>query len=314
MNKDENILLAKWLEGNITSEELKQLQQEVDLPTLNQVLNRQKNFELEVRSTEDMWADFEKRQPQKSEQHKNTKSPKKTPSNNRPWLLVFLFATALATGIWFFFNQKPATKKTKTSPAKTETIIYADGTKVHISPNSSVEYDETNWASKREIRLDGQAFFEVEKGSPFRVITQQGIVEVYGTQFDIWEMGDLMRVQCFEGTIKVSSGGQSKELKQNQKIFIDKSALQKIENIVSSQPDWMQSQRIYQKMPLRWVLKDLERFYDIKTNTTAVSIADNFAGVIPTNDLTKALTYLTKTVNWNYEIKDKTIYFTAIKE
>jgi len=127
-------------------------------------------------------------------------------------------------------------------------------------------------------------------------------------------MDGLMNVQCFEGTIKVTSGGQSKIVKANQQLFVNENKLQDVEAVTSNQPDWMEEQRVYRKVPLRGVLKDLERFYDVKTDVTTVSINNDFGGIIPTNDLDKALNYLTKTLNWTYEIKDKTIYFSPNSE
>ena len=305
MKKEDDTLLAKWLEGNVTPSELQQLQQEVDLPALEQLLAQQKTFDLAIRPNEEMWQDFQKRL---------SKTPKKSSLNKPAWFIGGLVVLMMMIGLlWYYFNQNK-NQKIETPPAKTEIKVYADGTKIHLSPKSRIEYNETTWTSQRKVNLDGQAFFEVEKGNPFVVTTAQGTIEVLGTQFDIWEMGTLMRVQCFEGNVKVTSGETSTVLKQNQQIIVNKNGLEKVEDIVDSQPDWMQDHRVYQKIPLRWVLKDLERFYGIKTDATTLSTQDDFGGIIPTNDLDKALDFLTKPINWTYEIKDKTIYFTAKKE
>ena len=299
--KEENTLLAKWLEGNINPDELQELQKEYDLSKLEKVLKRQKEFDITTRSNEVMWEDFEKRVANLEHNKKNKKISKNI-------IIGFIFISIFAIGAWFYFNNN-APKKIETPPAKTEEIKYADGTKIHISPNSSIEYDEKKWATHRTIYLDGQAFFEVEKGSPFIVKTKEGEIEALGTKFDVWEIDGLMNVQCFEGSIKVISGGASKILTANQQVFVTENKLEKVEAMELNQPDWLQAQRIYKKVPLRGVLNDIERFYGVKIDATTVSIDNNFGGVIPTNDFDKALNYLTKSLNWTYSIKDKTIYF-----
>jgi transmembrane sensor len=42
-----------------------------------------------------------------------------------------------------------------------------------------------DWSKERTLSLEGEAFFEVQKGSKFSVVTSDGIVEVLGTSFDV---------------------------------------------------------------------------------------------------------------------------------
>jgi len=300
----EDTLLAKWLAGNITPDELEQLRKEVDLPSLEKILKQQEKLELEIQPTEMMWEEFEK---------ENITSTKKEVPKKQKWWIWAILGLLILGGFWFYFSREKE-QKIETPPAKTETKLFADGTQIQVSPGSSVKFNEGNWNTQRTIALDGQAFFDVEKGSPFIVTTEQGKIEVLGTQFDVWEMGDRMRVQCYEGRVKISKGNSSVTLSANQQVFVNKNRVGSVEMISNNLPDWMQQQRTYQKMPLRWVLKDIERFYDVKTDASQVSLDDDFGGVIKTDDLNKALDYLTRSINWNYEIKDKTIYFIPAKE
>jgi len=168
--QEENTLLAKWLAGNISPTELQELQKEYDLSKLEQVLNRQKKFDITTHTDEAMWEDFEKRVA-------NSEKTQKTKKINKNFIIGFILITIFAIGTWFYFNKNSnSSQKIKTPPAKTQEIQYADGTKIHLSPSSSVEYDEQKWTDQRTINLDGQAFFVVEKGNPFVVLTQQGKV------------------------------------------------------------------------------------------------------------------------------------------
>jgi transmembrane sensor len=61
-----------------------------------------------------------------------------------------------------------------------------DGSKVFLNANSRLSYSE-NFATKRELSLEGEAFFEVrkDKSSPFRVKANGTVTEVLGTTFDV---------------------------------------------------------------------------------------------------------------------------------
>lgn len=316
MSDKENILLAKWLAGEISVDELKTLQKHVNLSKLERVLKRQDTFELEVKPNDDMWEDFQQGLEVSSTQNRSLQnanvphgiSNKTTRSLFLKLGALFLLLSAIGGLIWHFMPNR-SIQKIETPTTKTETIQYADGTQIHISPLSTVTYDNSKWDNRRDVILEGQAYFEVVKGSKFQVLTLQGKVEVLGTKFDIWEMDSIMRVQCFEGKVKVSGGNKSITISKNEQVFVRGNKLGNVEEIVTSQPDWMQNQRYYQKIPLQSVLKDIERFYGVKTNASAVKITDHFGGVIPTDDLKKALDYLTKSVNWTYENKESTIYF-----
>ena len=305
MNSDNDILLAKWLEGKITPEELQKLQQIYNLELLEQTLKRQEAFEIETVSNETMWKDFEK---------KIGTQPLQPSSKNRIWFLILVIVLFSLLGSWFYFSNKNNGQEIQTPPAKTETKLYADGTQIHLSPNSKIEYDEAAWLEQRIIQLDGQAYFNVAKGNPFIVKTEQGTVEVLGTQFDIWEMGDMMQVQCYEGSVRVSTGSQSITLSPKQQVLVNKNRLSNVKSIDITQPNWMQQKLVYEKMPLRWVFKDLERFYNKKINTTKVDINDEFSGLIRLKDeISEALNYLNLS-DWTYEVKDETIYLLPKKE
>ena len=51
---------------------------------------------------------------------------------------------------------------------KTKTVTLNDGTKVHLNAGTTLSYSKNFNSTNREVTLNGEAFFEVEKGSsPF---------------------------------------------------------------------------------------------------------------------------------------------------
>jgi len=298
MSNDKDTLLAKWLVGEITPDELLQLKKEVDLDALKEVLDQQKNFDLEVRPAAEMWDEFEANLP----------TPEKTTSLfNWRGLAVVLIILALIGGLLYFMLNRG--ERVVAPPGKTQTIPYADGSRVELSPGSELTYDESKWDEQRELELKGQAFFDVSKGSPFKVQTPSGTVEVLGTSFDIWAFDDLMRVQCFTGKVRVthSTTNESAVLAPREAVFINKSDLSGVDSVEFDRPDWLRKVSIYQKTPTRYVIKDIERFYNIDVDPGNIDLNQYFSGIIPLSDIDKALDYLTKTMQWTYERKDTNI-------
>ena len=51
---------------------------------------------------------------------------------------------------------------------KTKTVSLNDGTKVHLNAGTTLSYSKNFNSTSREVTLNGEAYFEVEKGSsPF---------------------------------------------------------------------------------------------------------------------------------------------------
>lgn len=81
-----------------------------------------------------------------------------------------------------------------------------DGSSVVLHKNSSLKYPSHFSASKREVFLTGEAFFEVTKNpdQPFFVYAGELVAKVHGTSFSIKAMADGKRVLVAVKTGKVS--------------------------------------------------------------------------------------------------------------
>ncbi len=89
-----------------------------------------------------------------------------------------------------------------------EKVSLPDGSKVHLNANSTLTLDK-DWSeeSLRSVRLEGEAFFEVQKrpesGSRFQVHTGDMVIEVLGTKFNVQNRGIKTNVFLEEGKIKL---------------------------------------------------------------------------------------------------------------
>jgi len=87
-----------------------------------------------------------------------------------------------------------------------------DGTRVWLNAASSLTYPSSfAGAKERRVTLKGEAYFEVahQKDQPFRVVTNQQILEVLGTHFNLNAYADEpdQKTTLLEGSVKIKSNG-----------------------------------------------------------------------------------------------------------
>lgn len=84
----------------------------------------------------------------------------------------------------------------------------ADGTKIWLNAASSVKFPVSFQGSKRNVELQGEAYFEVakDKAHPFVVKSIDQEVEVLGTHFNlkVYENGVHTKTTLLEGSVKVN--------------------------------------------------------------------------------------------------------------
>ena len=79
---------------------------------------------------------------------------------------------------------------------QTATITLPDNTEVWINSDSRLSYRTRGWKNKRSVRLEGEAFFNVTRGSGFTVEFEIGFIEVFGTSFNLFARQNNFEVIC----------------------------------------------------------------------------------------------------------------------
>lgn len=96
----------------------------------------------------------------------------------------------------------------KTLVRKDGWLTLDDGTVVHLNGDSRLFFPEHFGHSKRDVILDGEAYFMVakDKSRPFIVHTVHGDVKEYGTEFNVAAYkGKPTEVVLVEGSVSVTS-------------------------------------------------------------------------------------------------------------
>jgi len=98
----------------------------------------------------------------------------------------------------------------RTRPGEVMRLAFPDGSRAVLSGASALEVPRDYGHATREMRLDGQAYFEVADvpSSPFRVRTARMVVEDLGTRFVITSYPDDERaeVAVAQGSVAVTTG------------------------------------------------------------------------------------------------------------
>ena len=144
--------------------------------------------------------------------------------------------------------------------------ILPDGSEIKLNAASEVSYHPYWWKLKRELNFEGEAFFNVKKGSAFKVISNAGTTEVLGTSFNISTRNSGYTVLCSTGRVRVTENlnGQEVIIEPNMMAFIDDNGLKvKKEVDESLHLGWMLGKFNFNAVSLLYVFEELERQYDI---------------------------------------------------
>lgn len=216
------------------------------------------------------------------------------------WLNPLLkIAAVLLIGFSIFYYNTTLDTKIKTDIAQEITLSLPDASTVELNAQTTLTYNKKSWSDKRDISLNGEAFFKVAKGSKFRVITTDGIVSVLGTQFNINQRDEYFEVTCYEGLVKVNYESDSLNLKPGQRFLILNGTI-KNEIVYTKSPSWLSNESTYKNRPLKFILDELERQYDISIDRGNINLDVLATGGFPHNNLDLALKLITSPLGITY--------------
>ncbi|MBX3255310.1 MAG: FecR domain-containing protein [Chitinophagaceae bacterium] len=209
-----------------------------------------------------------------------------------------------------------------TSTGESKVVKLPDGTKIWMNPSSSLEYPMVFSNQEREVRLSGEAFFEVAHNPHKPFIIHSGALQtkVLGTSFNIqaYDSQENIAVTVVTGRVKVSNDKRvdSIELLPNQRVVFDKKTDKLIKENTSdgAAPDILKRKVgtfVYRDEPLQKLAKDIEAYFGVKIR---LSEAIRHCGVVASFEITDKpeaiLELIAISINGTLEVEDNgfTIY------
>jgi len=202
--------------------------------------------------------------------------------NWRRWLSVaagtLLLSVSTMTA-WHYSQKKPETPQPlytvrKVPYGKKVQVQLPDKSMVWVNSGSSIKFPVSFDAHKREIYLQGEAFFDVvhDKARPFIIHTGKVSTQVLGTAFDIKAYGNTMSVTVARG--KVSVGTPEKVLSvliQDQAMnYSFRSNIASTRRVDASKLKWMNGELTFNNTSLKEAAADIERWFDVQINFESV--------------------------------------------
>lgn len=330
MNTEIEILVAKSVSGNISSEEQTKLEEWKSASETNLKIYNKTKVAWEKSSNHISTNNL--RKDQLHVQNLITKQLQQNIINIKRRSFIYKIAAILLVPLsltfsYYLYNFSHYNSANNTiteisSPkGNISKCVLPDGTEVWINTTTTISYNSNSFNKKnREIKLSGEAYFQVAKNEkkPFKVTTQWGSVNVTGTAFNVKSYPDseFFETVLSEGSVVLnfSINQQNIELTPGEKALFNS----KTKGIQISQVDtemyssWRNEQIIFKDATLNDLIDELERIYDIKFLLTDPQIGNyRFRGMFSyDNNLIDALEKIKKTAQLNYQIENKEVRLT----
>lgn len=256
------------------------------------------------------------------------KLEKKLKSHIRRLTLIRTFAAMaamvlLCLSVWTtYLYMQPTAIQTVSTLAETRTFCLPDGSTVTLNHYSSLSYPEKFKSGKREVVLDGEAYFEVSKDKehPFIVQTETIDVLVLGTHFnvDAYHNNPDVRTTLLTGSVAVSNKSQSVRmiLKPNEIAIYNKVKEKLTRKVLENAKDeisWRQGEFIFDNLPLQEIVRELSNSFGTTIHITDTTLQNYRVTARFRNeeDLTTILSVLHNAGYFDYSQNNKQIIITA---
>ena len=202
-------------------------------------------------------------------------------------------------------------------------LVLSDGTRVIVNSMTKLVYPVSFTGDKREITLEGEAYFEVfkDKSKPFIVNIKGLQVEVLGTSFNVKAYPDDKQsfTTLVEGKVKLNSVLQTSVvqiLEPDQQAVFDPSTSAIFARMVDARQfiQWTTGKYTFTNQPLDEMMKTLARWYDFNYQFEEASLKNiRFEGGLNKyQSIDPILEIINKTGKVKVSVKGKEVLFSKI--
>lgn len=357
------ILFSKKLSGEATIAETQELEV---------LITKHPEWQLAIQNLEDLW----KHQPSKEDitheedaylLHLHRMTEKNIPFGEGPdkfpagvpkniWLKWYWIAAAslvvLVTSLFFFrknssaANQPLAIKEVNeisTQPGSKSKIQLPDGTTVLLNAGSSLTYGKEYGRELREVNLEGEGFFDVQKNKevPFIIHTSDINIKVLGTVFNVKAYPEDKKTETslIRGSIEVTIKNRpndkiilspsEKLVVENNRAAITKDRLKEakevlppnLQTLVSvnkinysridssiAEIQWTENKLVFRDQAFTDLAADMQRWYNVKIDITDPVLAEaRLTGIFENETIEQALEALKISTAFRYDKKGNNI-------
>ena len=246
---------------------------------------------------------------------------------------ILLLPLIMTFSVLYYYTVRSAEEndrlvEVRTNPGMTTHFALPDGTQVHLNSESVLRYPALFAKAERQVELEGEAYFEVEKDPehPFVVKTpHQTQVEVLGTTFNLeaYKSAPELQATLLTGKIRfVYAQGATMhtlELKPGHKLIyeVEASKPRVLATNGLAEAAWKDGRIIFDATPLPEALRMLEKRFHVRLNLLNPRLRNEaFTGTFTTQRLDRILEIfrLSSGIRWRYmDNPDQTDELTTIE-
>ena len=277
-NNENDTFLSDWMSDKISDDQLKQLVSEIDF--------------VAYKKLKDSLATLQISNPDMEQNYTAIKEKKIAKLNQKPSKIFPLYRyMAVAAMLLLFFglyNLFVFSNTVVTDFGKTIVTNLSDNSQVTLNAKSKISYP-TFFKYNRTLKLEGEAYFEVQKGSQFTVETTQGKVQVLGTKFNVIVLPDYFEVRCFEGKVRVTSTANSIILTHGDAVRFYNNEMESLEESDAQKPLWIKGESNFKNVPLQYVMEQFQKQYNFEIQYPAEFKTIKFTGSFTHKNIDVAL-------------------------
>ena len=173
-----------------------------------------------------------------------------------------------------------------------------------LNSEFSLKYNSRGWSTKREVVLSGEAFFKIRLGKPFSVKTEIATVKTFGAKFNLKLRGRKATVSCVSGKVMVNSNqnpAESVELKPGFATSVLQDSFPGAPYpLLQEALSWTSGEMRFTNRPLREVLSEMERRFNINFRINKNLRNLTFTGRIKDSDVNYALNFVSLACGLKY--------------
>lgn len=292
--------LAKWLNNELSEAELSEFKKTEEFAAYQKIANASSKLkapEYKADKTYDAIKDKISSEP---------KVIKLTPYKK---FIQVAAAIVIVFGLTYFYLST-TDETVATSYAENATVVLPDDSQVALNVDSKISYNK-DWDKERNVSLKGEAFFKVAKGKKFTVETNHGTVTVLGTQFNVENRKDFFEVTCYEGLVSVLYKGKITKLPGGTSLMVINGKENTLEYFKEDAPSWIRNESSFKSIPLKFVLDEFQRQFNVKVSTKNIDANKLFTGTFNNKNMTLALQSISVPSQIKFKLEGNKVLFYA---
>lgn len=269
---------------------------------------------------EKVWAGIEERvsvdHPTQSNPHSNKQLIIKVASIAASVaLLIGIFSSLFLKSTIDNIHREETITVVETLSGQKMKMTLPDQTQVWLNSESKLTYSNNFNREKREIQLEGEAYFEVTKNTnkEFIVSTSDVKVLVKGTSFEVsaYREDPYISVSLVEGNVNVTDKKLRllSGLEANEVIKVNKSSMQfaLTRNTKHAFPLWTQEELVFYNVDLFELTKKIERWYGVNIKLENPIVNQKYTFSVKTESIRELLDLFNKITPIEYEVNGKEV-------